>query len=179
MAQPAWHVVCTEHRSERLAQSSILALGFKTFLPLIRYRVADTKERPARTETSVAFPGYLFALWGQHERWQAVCSARGVASVLAQVGRPHDPATVPPSFMAAMLAKASAIGILEDLSAPDILPAIPPETWVRITKGPMAGRIAICEMSTEERVHLLLSVLGGERRVRMRRDHVEATERPL
>lgn len=179
MAGPVWHVVCTEHRSERLAQSNILALGFGTFLPLIRYRLAATNGRPARTELTVAFPGYLFVTWSGDARWQAICAARGVASVLSEVGRPYDPATVPGSFMAAMMAKANAAGILEDLSAPDILPALPAMTWVRITKGPLSGRLALCEWSTEERVGLLLEVLGGERRAKMMRDAVAETERPL
>lgn len=179
MEHPQWHVVATEHRAERLAQTSILALGFQTFLPLIRFRVAASKERPARTETSPAFPGYLFALWAADERWQRICSARGVASVLAQVGRANDPAIVPAPFMATMLAKASASGILEDISAPDILPALQAGSWVRITKGPLVGRLALCEWSTEERVSLLLEVLGGERRTKVRRDFVEATDQPL
>ena len=176
---PEWHVVATEHRAERLAQTSILALGFQTFLPLIRFRVAATKERPARTETAPAFPGYLFAMWEDADRWQRICSARGVASVLSQVGRSQDPAIVPEAVMAVLLGKASIAGILEDISAPDILPALKANTWVRITKGPLMGRLALCEWSSEERVSLLLELLGGERRTKVRRDFVEETEQPL
>lgn len=177
--KPAWHVISTEYRAEALARTSITALGFGTFLPLIRYRVAATKERPARTETSFAFPGYIFAQWLPHQRWQAIRSARGVAGILTDVGSTEVPATVPASFMGAMIARANAAGILEDLSAPDILPALPAMTWVRISAGPLAGRLALCEWSTEDRVGLLLEVLGGERRAKLRRDAVVPTERPL
>lgn len=175
---PLWHVIATEYQAERLAQQSIEGLGFTTCLPLIRRRTEATKARAARTITFPAFPGYLFAAWSAGSPWQRAKRVRGVAGVLTGIGM-DLPASVPAAFMGALLARMGPDGVLEDLSVPDILPALDAMTWARITRGPLAGKIALVEWSTEERVGLLLEVLGGERRAKLRRDQVEATERPL
>ena len=179
MEGPRWYVVATEHQQERLASQSIREAGFQTFLPLIRLRVAATSKAPPRSTNVPAFPGYVFALWDDGDRWQRIKAARGCASILTQVGRSEEPASGPTRFMHLLLARASALGVIEDLSAPDILPAIEAGGWVRITKGPLAGRIALCEWSSEERVALLLEMMGTERRAKLRRDYVEPTDQPL
>jgi transcription antitermination factor NusG len=174
-----WYVIASEHRQERLAAQSIREIGFQAFLPLIRLRIPATPKRAAMSPTMPAFPGYLFALWADGDPWHRIKAARGCASILSVVGRTEQPATVPTPFMDTLLRRASAVGVLEDLSAPDLLPSIQAGSWVRITKGPLSGRLALCEWSTEERVSLLLEVLGGSRSTRMRRDFVEPTEDPL
>ena len=173
--EPEWHVVSTEFQAETLAQQSVSELGFATLLPLIRRRTEATKARPARTTTTPAFPGYLFAAWLPDAKWGRIRRAKGVDAVLMRVGV-DAPAVVPAAFLAAMRDRMDHAGVLLDLSVPDLLPALEARTWVRIIRGPLAGQLAFVEWSTEDRVALLLEVLGGERRAKLRRDHVEPTD---
>jgi len=180
MEAPAWHVLATDFQAEDLAAASLLALGFQRFLPRVRVSVPATESRPARIEIQVAFPGYLFALWAPSDRWDRVKAAKGVAHILAPVGDPDVPATVPTAFVEAMLAVASPTGVLSDEWAPDVrylrpdvLPEIAANSFVRVLKGPLSGRIALCEQSRENRVALLYEIMGGQRRIIARRDHVE------
>lgn len=167
----SWHVIATEYQDERLAQQSVSDLGFATCLPLIRRRTEATSARAARTITFPVFSGYLMAAWSPAAEWQRIRRARGVAGILTAVGT-EMPATVPDAFMAALAARMAPDGVVEDLSVPDLLPALPVMTQVLITRGPLAGQSGIVEWSSEERVALLLHVLGGYRRAQMRRDHV-------
>lgn len=170
---PIWHVVASEYQAEKLAQQSIQEIGFGTLLPLIRRRTEPTKARPARTVLSPLFPGYVFAAWDGSANWAKARRAKGVASVLTAVGS-DSPAVVPLLFIEALRARMDDQHVLQDLSVPDLLPALPAMTAVVIRSGPLAGQRGIVEWSTEERVALLLHVLGGYRRAQLRRDHVEA-----
>lgn len=172
---PHWHVIATEYQAERLAHQSIAGLGFSVCLPLIRRRTEATAARPSRTITFPAFAGYLLAAWQAGDKWQPVRRARGVAGVITAIGS-DTPARLPSAFMAALSARMAGDGVLEDLSVPDLLPALPAMTRVLINRGPLAGQTAIVEWSSEERVALLLHVLGGYRRAQLRRDHVEADQ---
>lgn len=167
-----WHVIATEYQQEPVAQRAMQELGFATLLPLIRKRTPATKARPARTILSPAFPGYLFAAWRASDEWGRARRGSGVQAVLTRVGG-DTPAEVPSAFLDALRARMDGVGVLQDLSVPDILPALPAMIAVRITGGPLAGQRGIVEWSTEERVALLLHVLGGFHRAQMRRDHVE------
>lgn len=172
---PHWHVIATEYQAERIAVQTVAALGFAVCLPFIRRRTQATAARPARTITFPAFAGYVLAAWDEADQWQPIRRARGVAGLLTSIGA-DTPARLPRGFMAALAARMAPDGVLEDLSVPDLLPALPANTWARITRGPLSGKLALVEWSTEERVGLLLEVLGGERRAKLRRDQVEPTE---
>lgn len=173
-----WHVIATERAAERLAKQSIIELGFSVCLPMIRRRLPATASRPARNDFIPAFTGYLFAAWLPGADWPRIRRARGVDSILPSAGA-DTPATLPTAFMAGLRSRMDADDVLEDLSVPALLPALSAGDWIRITRGPMAGMLAIIEWSSEERVALLLEVLGGERRTKMRRDHVQQVENPL
>lgn len=170
-----WHVIQTEPGQEYLASQSILELGFQRFLPLVRIAHPATDKRPRRTELVPAFRGYVFALWGAGEAWQAIRRARGVAGILHRMGDPESPAPVNPAFVGRMLAVASQQGVLEDeRSVPAILPPVQSGAEVVVTLGPLAGWRGICEMSGDQRIAVLLGEVG--KRVTLLRGHVEAVE---
>lgn len=171
----SWHVICSDHQAERLVVQSVIEMGFSACLPLIRRRFTGRKSGRSGSFTVPAFPGYVFAGWEEGAHWQSIKRARGVAGILPSVGS-DTPALVPLAFMAALHSRMGADGVLEDLSVPDLLPALPAMTWARITKGPLSGSIAFVEWSTEERVGVLLEMMGGERRAKLRRDQVEPTD---
>lgn len=169
-----WHCVATEWQQDGLAAQSIRALDLQTFQPRVRHLVPATAKRPARNEVVSMFPGYLFALWSDDADWQRVKAARGVAGILHEIGNRDRPAVVPASFMAAIMVRASIQGVVEDISAPELMAALPAGVVVNIMSGPLAGRTGLCEWSSEDRVSLLCEVMGGRRRASLRRDQVEA-----
>ena len=170
----AWYVVSTEWQSERLAATAARDLGFQTFLPLIRRRIPATRLRAERTETVPAFPGYLFALWSEGDCWQRLRQDRHVASILTEIGNPLVPAQVPAGAMMVLLSRGGITGVINDLTVPELLPPLGVGEEARITRGTLEGQRGIVEWSSDERVALLFEIMGGKRRVTMRRDHVAA-----
>ena len=59
-----------------------------------------------------------------------------------------------------------------EISVPELMPAIKAGETLRVESGPFVNSEGVCLWSTEERVALLLDVMGGKREVRLRRDHV-------
>lgn len=171
----AWHVLSTNWNQEALAAASVRADGpFQVFTPRVRKRIPRTDKRPARSEVSLAFPGYLLVWWSHNAPWETLKGREGVERILHRVGDPEAPAIIHPAAMDAMLASASLTGILEEFSDPDLLPPIVTGTAVRITASHLAGMAAVCQWSSDERVRLLLTLSGF--RVEMRRDQVEVIE---
>lgn len=171
-----WHVVATEWQAEDLAAAEVRSKGFQVFRPKVRLRQPGTRLRPGRVVLQDAFPGYLLVRWADGELWGAVKAAKGVASILHAVGNREDAACIPAEFMEWLFDQCGDSGILRDEAGPDRLPPIPANTWIRIARGPMAGSIALCEWSSEERVALLFEIMGGQRRTQIRRDHVKELE---
>ena len=57
-------------------------------------------------------------------------------------------------------------------------PALQPGDQVRILQGPFAGQLALCAgMRAHERVLVLLALLGGQQRVELAKDAIEAVHR--
>lgn len=171
-----WHIISTEWQAESLAAVEIAKLGFQVFRPKVRIRTAGTRLRPARIEITDAFPGYLFVSWPDAAPWGRLKATEGVNLILRAVGDNDRPATVPEAFMDWIMGECGANGILRDEAPPERLPPIPVNSWVRIARGPMAGRVALCEWSTDQRVALLFEIMGGQTRAKARRDHVEILE---
>ncbi len=172
-----WHVVRYNLASGTLARAALHRLGVSTFLPLLRLAVPDRRVG-RRIVTVPAFPGYLFAQWRPGFTWQRILAEPGVlsgpAGILRPMGDPYGhPQAVSPDFMDELMSRAKDGGVIEDASVPVPLPAIPTGAEVRVTKGPFAGLTGLCQLSSGERVAVLLQVLGGQRTVTAKRRDVE------
>lgn len=148
-----WFAVLTKPRAERVGREHLERQGFECRLPLLR--------REARARRVVAaeplFPRYLFLRADPARQDLArVRSTRGVSG-LVRFGA--EPARVPEVVLDALASRSDTEGVVR-LDPPDLVPGAP----VRIVDGPLAGVQAIFRATgPDERVHLLVRLIGGER----------------
>lgn len=156
-AAPRWYVVHSRPGKEAWTLANLERQGFRAFLPQIRRMVRHARQ--VREVRRPLFPRYLFvALDLGQDRWRAVRGTLGVSSLLMEGERPR---AAPLGLVEAMIAATDAGGAQGN--AQPILPG----QVVRFLHGPFADRLArVVEMEDDERVRLLLEVLGCEREIR-------------
>lgn len=155
-----WYVAQTHSQSEFQALAHLKRQGFLAYLP--QYL---KKRRHARRVDAVRrplFPGYLFiSMDVERIRWRAIRSTVGIRSLICNG---ELPTAVPE-------------GVVEEIRAHEdeggLVPVTEPAPFkkgetVRISHGAIRGQVGLfdCE-SDEERVFVLLSLMGRQLRVRV------------
>jgi transcription antitermination factor NusG len=154
--QDRWIVATTEARRERFAIANIERQGCHTYLPL--YLDKREHARPL-------FPRYLFVCIEQ--RWKFLFGTYGVVSVLMSAEQPQ----VVPASVIDDLRSREREGFYVLLEKPRYQQG----QKLRLTKGPFAGRFAVClGMDERERVALLLDVFTRKVRMVLHASEVEA-----
>ena len=162
-----WHVVHTQPRGESLAITNLINQGLETYLPLHLRR----RRHARRTEWVPAplFPSYLFVQFDvEQTRWRAIHSTFGVRYLVCNG---ELPAPVP-------------IGIVEDIrSCEDDAGVVVVSKqapfgkgeMVQIMTGALCDQVGLFDCATDnERVFVLLDLLGRRVRVRVPLDTVSA-----
>lgn len=147
-----WHVARYEAGQHRLALPALHRLGVATFHPLVRVSVPD-RRLVRRSATVPAFPGCVFVRWPAGFDWPRVMAepgmVRGSRGVLRPVGQPNaHPQAVPAAFMAELLARAEAGGVIRDDT---------PKPPGRRRRGAWAR---LGDLGAPERLDLLYRALG-------------------
>jgi transcriptional antiterminator RfaH len=132
--------------------------GYQTYLPRLR---EHRTVRGKRVEVHPAlFPGYCFVLIAL--QWHAAAKAPGV-SHLTLTGD-GVPARIPDSIIQEIRSRAGRDGLV-DLPPP---PGPQPGERIRITHGPLCGRLAIyAGMKPRQRAEVLVALLGRVQRVEL------------
>lgn len=134
-----WHCVMAKPNETLRARDSLEKAGFPTFLPL------HSPNRPL-------FGRYFFATPNIDGQWVAMLYQRGVSAVLRDgIGQPRP---VPSSVMAYLVARCDADGVL-------IPHHIQPGDEVRVPFGAWIDHFGICSRTEQNRVWLLMDMLGG------------------
>ena len=159
-----WFAVLTKPRAERIGREHLERQGFECRLPLLR-REARAR-RPAGAEP--LFPRYLFLRADPaRDELARVRSTRGVSG-LVRFGA--EPARVPAPVLDALAARSDVDGCVR-LDPPPLVAGAP----VRIVDGPLAGVEAIFRaQAAEDRVLLLVRLIGGERLATLPLRHLAA-----
>jgi len=157
-----WYAVATRLRMEAIAREHLERQGFSVCLPEMRLR----KRRQGRWQevTEPLFPGYLFvALNLEADNPAPIRSTVGVRG-LVYFGL-HSP-PMPTGSVEMLLDNA------EDIDETPL--PFKAGDFVRIVRGPFAGLQAVYQMrSGEERVQVLLGLLGRENVVGVGLDDLE------
>jgi transcriptional antiterminator RfaH len=166
-AGTSWYVVQTHSRAEAKAALNLERQGFKCYVP----RYARQRRHAGRTDVVIAplFPRYLFVgIELAAQRWRSILSTMGVSRLVC-FG--NAPARVPDHVVEGLLSMHDAQGYIQ-------LPAQPrfcPGDDVCILSGPFASHLGLFEgMSDEQRVTILLDLLGRKVRVFVDIDAVSA-----
>ena len=160
-----WLAVCCKPRQELIAQENLLRQGFYVYLPRIQVR----KRRRGKwvDVIEVLFPRYLFIRIDTVQHSTApVRSTRGIVGIVRFGGQP---AVIPGEVIDDILQREdSASGLRQDNRT--LFCAGDP---VKLVEGPLADMEGIfAQEDGEERVVVLLELLGKTNKVKVNRDWV-------
>ena len=162
-----WYVVHTQPQGESRAKANLERQGYEVYLP--RCRKWRRHARRAEIVAAPLFPRYLFVrLDLDCQRWRPVLSTFGVADLVSRAGAPSP---VPDGIVEAIRSREDA-GQFVDLTrqAP-----FRPGDAVQVMAGPFTDHVAEFEgLSEEQRVVLLLDLLGRKLRISVPADSVAA-----
>ena len=159
-----WAVARVEPRREAVAQHFLRLAGFEVYVPrFCEWRLCNGR-RVGRVRP--LFPSYVFFVIEQ--QWYA---ARWAIGVTALIMGDQRPARVPDAVIAGLKSRERADGLIE-LPKPAGLRRGDP---VRIVRGPLVGQLAFFDgMKSRERCKILFALLGGQQRVTVAKQDVEA-----
>ncbi|MBT9612757.1 MAG: transcription/translation regulatory transformer protein RfaH [Burkholderiales bacterium] len=167
-ANKAWYLIYTKPRQETLAQENLERQGYGVYLPKVR----QMRRRRGKQEAVVEplFPRYLFIhLDTQSDNWAPIRSTFGVAS-LVRFG--SEPAQVPDELVAHLKSQEGQEGLHEWAE-----PKMKVGDRVRVAEGPLKGVEGILlAKSGQERVMLLLEMLGKEVRTHLTTSQIESAD---
>jgi len=160
-----WYAVCCKPRQEAVAEENLLRQGFQVYLPRIRIR--QRRRGQWLDAVEVLFPRYIFIRVDPQRRSTAtVRSTRGVLGLVRFGGQP---AVVPDEVMQALLRREDAASGLHQ----DRRPLFRSGEAVKLVDGPLSGMEAVfTQQDGEQRVILLLELLGKANRVSVNRDWI-------
>ena len=162
-----WYCIMTHPGADLLANAMLRRQGFVVFLPLFVNRT-----RYDQPTIEPLFSGYQFvAADRQRESLAAVQYTRGVNRFVA--ASPNAPTPVRAGLVEALIERSGDDGLIDESKRQTADAPIAPGAMVRILNGPLAGTEGICEMSTHDRVRVLMNLLGSSTVTVQRRD-VEA-----
>lgn len=147
-----WHVVQSKPKAEREACEQLRRQGFVVALPeLIR----------PRKRWEALFPRYMFLQPGSSE--QSIAPVRSTLGVSQLVRFGNKPATVANDVVAASLAMAAHMSGQDEVLVHGLLAG----AAVEVTDGPLKGMQAMVTASAQDRVLILLDIMGREVQVQV------------
>src|SRR5215831_415405 len=161
-----WCCAQVKPRRERLASYTLGLAGYEIYQPLLREQRRSRSGRKIVVTPSL-FPGYTFVLvvsgW-----WNARWSPGVVRLIMDGL----VPAHVPDAVIAEIRSR-ERNGLVE---LPK-LHGLKPGMRVRVVSGPLSEQIGmLAALRPHERVLVLLQLLGGQQRVELARNAIEAVE---
>jgi len=163
---PRWFVIYTQPRGEGRAVVHLRRQGYTAFCPHVRKTARHA--RKTRTSLLSLFPNYLFIrLDMSRDLWRSI---NGTMGVIQLVTSGEVPQPVPDGIVELLREKFGPDGVAEG-SVP-----LKQGQAVKITRGPFADLIGRLErLGSENRVIVLLELLGRAVSVALRTDVLEAT----
>src|SRR5215469_3695611 len=158
-----WCCAQIEPYRERLALHCLGLNGFEVYCPRLRQQIRSHGRKIVRTP--LLFPGYAFVLIVS-----AWWSARWSPGVRRLVMDGERPAVVPDAVIAEIRSR-ERNGLVELVRPRGLRPG----TRVRVISGPLSEKIGmLAVLRPHERVIVLLNLLGGDQRVDLAMNAIEA-----
>jgi transcriptional antiterminator RfaH len=167
MSDPRWYVVQTQPHSERKALSHLIRQGFETYLP--QYLKKRRHARKTEIVPAPLFPRYLFVLFDiATQSWRPIRSTIGVNQLVCQG---ESPASVCHGVVEGLRGREDESGFVRLINPLRFARG----DQVRVLDGVFSNWVGLFEgMTDEERVTVLLELLGRKVRVVMDLDSVAA-----
>ena len=163
-----WYVVHTHSRTEAKAVVNLRRQGYVTYLP--RYLKLRRHARRSERVPVPLFPRYLFVRMDiDATPWRAIQSTVGVVHLITQNGRP---APVPEGVVQEIRGCEGSNGMVEMAG----LRVFRKGDRVQLLRGALAEHVGLFqEMVDDQRIIVLLDLLGRQNRVLVPADAIEAT----
>ena len=165
-----WHSLMTKPREDERAESHLLNQDYELFRPMIRqFTIKGGKQVPV---VEPLFPRYLFIrLDDVLGNWSRIRSTRGVAKMVRFTDMP---AKVPDSMIEELRSQCVEGNIID--TTEDKPYVFEKGDEIEITEGSFRGITAIIkEQVAEDRVLLLLTLLGKEQELEISLNQVKST----
>jgi transcriptional antiterminator RfaH len=160
-----WACAQLEPQRERLATHCLALGGFEVYCPRLREQIRSRGRKIVRTPP--LFPGYAFVLIVS-----AWWSARWSPGVRRLVMDGEQPARVPDAVISEIRSR-ERNGFVELPRPRGLVPGM----RVRVISGLLRDQIGLLgALRPHERVLVLLQLLGGQQRVELARNAIEAVE---
>ena len=162
-----WCVAYTQSGKENLAAGQLAAQGFETYLP--KYRKTVRHARKVTDIKAPLFPRYLFvAVDLDCSLWRAINGTRGISYILTMG---EKPATVPTGIVEEIKSRETQEQLIE--LDPNTL--YEPGDSLEITAGALSRQVGnFIRVDTNQRIVMLLQLLGRELEVRIQTEDVQA-----
>lgn len=162
-----WYAVQTRVREENKAILNLRNQGFAVFLPLYK----KTRRHARKTDVVLRplFPGYLFVeMDARTDQWHSI---KGTFGVVRLVSSGDAPSPIPPGIVETIMERGDAGGVIQ-LNRRSLQHG----ERVRVIDGPFAEYEGLFEeMIDENRVFLLLDLLGRKVRAQVPYEALAAT----
>lgn len=160
----SWYVVMTKSKSEYIAKTHLSQQDYEIYLPeaLVDKRIKKNSPRL----TAPLFPGYLFVrLSDESDDWRPIKSTRGVMKLISFA---DVPAQVPVDLIDALKEREDAQGVHRVFQTD-----YEPGDTVRLLTKPYELYEAIVHIPEDERVILLMNILGNQTKVEVGYQDIE------
>lgn len=166
LAGKSWYIVRTHARAENKAALNLERQGFPTYLP--RYLKRRRHARRVEIVPAPLFPRYLFvAIDVASQRWRSIQSTFGVAQLVCNG---DDPSAVSAAIVDELRKREDEKGYVQLTRR-----GFARGEKIRVVEGVFSACLGLFEgMTDNERVTVLLDLLGRKVRVIMDRDAVAA-----
>jgi len=165
--EPHWYAVNTHPREEFKALSHLRRQGYEAYVP--RYVKAIRHARRSERVARPFFPRYLFVKLNLAvTSWRAIRSTTGVSDIVCFGERP---APLPAGVIEALRCQENPEGFIKL----EVKSSLKPGDSIIVLSGPFARQLGLCSgVSDDERVAILLDLLGRKVRVLLDADVVAA-----
>ena len=162
-----WYAVQSHPREEQKALEHLRRQNYLAYLP--RYAAKVSHARKSTRVFRPFFPRYLFvSLDLASQGWRAIRSTMGVSNIVCFGDRPS---ALPPGVVEGLQHREDAEGCISFARQNLFRPGMP----LMVRSGPFSNLFGLCERMTDnERVAILLDLLGRKVRVLLDVDTVEA-----
>jgi transcriptional antiterminator RfaH len=150
-----WFLVHSKPRQEHLALEQLQAQGYHAWMPMLKRLTPARRQRTVGPFTwEPVFPRYVFFRPGHPG--QSIAPARSTVGVTRLVSFGHVPAQMPHGRLCELALWERQQHQLDAAAVAGLQPGM----VVRITDGPLAGLDALVQLPQQDRVVVLLQLLG-------------------
>lgn len=153
-----WYVAHAKPRQEHIAQENLLRQGYNVYLPLMKVFKSVRNRQEARFEP--LFPRYIF--FQPADAQQSIAPVRSTLGITAIVRFGQVPAVLSQETLQTIQAFEASQNAADFEEISDFKPG----KAVVVTDGPFAGLEGLVSMASEQRVMVLMQLLGKQQRLK-------------